>query len=98
MILHNGNKYYKNMKITHTLSAIEATAYALEHCGKIEDVNFSRVKPEKTTLGELKAIQEISVNLSIEIKNKLEQVLDILKHNKNEETIKAYKIIDDLLY
>ena len=86
------------MKTTHTLSAIEATAYALEHCGKIEDIHFSRVKPEKTTLGELKAIQEISINLSIEIKDKLEQVLNILRNNKNEETIKAYKIIADLIY
>ena len=86
------------MKTTHTLSAIEAAAYALEHCGKIEDIHFSRVKPEKTTLGELKAIQDMSINLSIEIKDKLEQVLEILRNNKNEETIKAYKIIADLLY
>lgn len=87
------------MKTTHTLSAIEATAYALEHCGKVEDVHFSRVKPDKTTLGELKAIQEMATNLSIDIKIKLEEVLNLLREEgKTEKNDKAFKIIADLLY
>ena len=37
------------MKTTHTLSSIEAAAYALEYSGKVPNVSFSRVKPELTT-------------------------------------------------
>ena len=89
------------MKTTHTLSAIEAAAYALRHAKAVQDikdVHFSRVKPELTIDSELENIGKVATNLSIEVKDKLEQVLDILRNNKNEETIKAYKIIADLLY
>ena len=44
------------MKTTHTLSAIEAAAYALEHSKEIPNVSFSKVKPDVTTHQTLKDI------------------------------------------
>lgn len=46
------------MKTTHTLSSIEAVAYALEHSDKIPDISFSKVKPNVTTHQALKNIQK----------------------------------------
>lgn len=89
------------MKTTHTLSAIEATAYALRNTKviqEIKDTHFSKVKPEKTIDSELENISKMATDLSIEVKDKLEKVLNILKNNENEETTKAIKIIVDLLY
>ena len=42
------------MKTTHTLSSIEAVAYALEHSDKIPDISFSKVKLNVTTHQALK--------------------------------------------
>lgn len=86
------------MKTTHTLSAIEAVAYALEHSNKIENVSFSRVKPNVTTHQALKDIQKMSIDLSIELKDKLEQVLKLMKAEGKTKDDKAFKIIVDLLY
>ena len=86
------------MKTTHTLSAIEAAAYALEHSNKIENVTFSRVKPDVTTHQVLKDIQKMSIDLSIEIKDKLEQVLKLMKDEGKTKNDPAFKIIADLLY
>jgi hypothetical protein len=46
------------MKITHTLSSIEAAAYALKHSDKIPDISFSKIKPNVTTHQTLKDIQK----------------------------------------
>lgn len=70
------------MKTTHTLSAIEAVAYALEHSKEI---------PNVTTHQALKDIQKMFIDLSIELKDKLEQVLKLMKAEGN-------LIIADLLY
>lgn len=86
------------MKTTHTLSAIEAVAYALEHSKEIPDVSFSKVKPNVTTHQALKDIQKISIDLSIELKDKLEQVLKLMKAEGKTKDDKAFKIIVDLLY
>lgn len=86
------------MKTTHTLSAIEAAAYTLEHSNKIENVTFSRVKPDVTTHQVLKDIQKMSIDLSIEIKDKLEQVLKLMKDEGKTKDNEAFKIIVDLLY
>ena len=86
------------MKTTHTLSAIEAVAYALEHSKEIPDVSFSKVKPDITTHQALKDIQKMSINLSIELKDKLEQVLKLMKAEGKTKDDKAFKIIVDLLY
>nr|DAI05736.1 MAG TPA: Mitotic-spindle organizing gamma-tubulin ring associated [Crassvirales sp.] len=86
------------MKTTHTLSAIEAVAYALEHSKEIPDVSFSKVKPNVTTHQALKDIQKMSIDLSIELKNKLEQVLKLMKAEGKTKDDKAFKIIVDLLY
>lgn len=67
------------MKTTHTLFSIEAVAYALEHSKEIPNVSFSKVKPDITTHQALKDIQKMSINLSIELKDKLEQVLKLMK-------------------
>ena len=86
------------MKTTHTLSSIEAVAYALEHSKEIPNVSFSKVKPDVTTHQALKDIQKISINLSIELKDKLEQVLKLMKAEGKTKDDKAFKIIVDLLY
>lgn len=86
------------MKTTHTLSSIEAVAYALEHSKEIPDVSFSKVKPDITTHQALKDIQKMSINLSIELKNKLEKVLDFMKAEGKTKDDPAFKIIVDLLY
>lgn len=86
------------MKTTHTLSSIEAVAYALEHSKEIPDVSFSKVKPDITTHQALKDIQKMSINLSIELKDKLEQVLKLMKAEGKTKDDKAFKIIVDLLY
>lgn len=86
------------MKTTHTLSSIEAVAYALEHSKEIPDVSFSKVKPDVTTHQALKDIQKMSINLSIELKDKLEQVLKLMKAEGKTKDDKAFKIIVDLLY
>ena len=86
------------MKTTHTLSSIEAVAYALEHSDKIPDISFSKVKPNVTTHQALKDIQKMSINLSIELKNKLEKVLDFMKAEGKTKDDPAFKIIVDLLY
>lgn len=86
------------MKTTHTLSAIEAVAYALEHSKEIHDVSFSKVKPNVTTHQALKDIQKMSIDLSIELKDKLEQVLKLMKAEGKTKDDKAFKIIVDLLY
>lgn len=86
------------MKTTHTLSSIEAAAYALEHSKEIPNVSFSKVKPDITTHQALKDIQKMSINLSIELKNKLEQVLKLMKAEGKTRDDEAFKIIVDLLY
>lgn len=86
------------MKTTHTLSSIEAAAYALEHSDKISNVSFSKVKPDVTTHQALKDIQKMSINLSIELKDKLEQVLKLMKAEGKTKDDEAFKIIVDLLY
>ena len=86
------------MKTTHTLSSIEAVAYALEHSKEIPNVSFSKVKPDVTTHQALKDIQKMSINLSIELKDKLEQVLKLMKAEGKTKDDKAFKIIVDLLY
>ena len=86
------------MKTTHTLSSIEAVAYALEHSKEIPDVSFSKVKPDITTHQALKDIQKMSINLSIELKDKLEQVLKLMKAEGKTKDDEAFKIIVDLLY
>ena len=86
------------MKTTHTLSSIEAVAYALEHSDKIPDISFSKVKPNVTTHQALKNIQKMSIDLSIELKDKLEQVLKLMKTEGKTKDDKAFKIIVDLLY
>ena len=86
------------MKTTHTLSAIEAAAFALEHSKEIPNVSFSKVKPDVTTHQALKDIQKMSINLSIELKNKLEKVLDFMKTEGKSKNDPAFKIIVDLLY
>lgn len=86
------------MKITHTLSSIEAATYALEHSDKIPDISFSKVKPNVTTHQVLKDIQKMSIDLSIELKDKLEQVLKLMKAEGKTKDDEAFKIIVDLLY
>lgn len=86
------------MKTTHTLSSIEAVTYALEHSDKIPDISFSKVKPNVTTHQALKDIQKMSIDLSIELKDKLEQVLKLMKAEGKTKDDKAFKIIVDLLY
>ena len=86
------------MKTTHTLSSIEAVAYALEHSKEVPNVSFSKVKPDITTHQALKDIQKMSINLSIELKNKLEKVLDFMKAEGKTKDDPAFKIIVDLLY
>lgn len=86
------------MKTTHTLSSIEAAAYALEHSKEIPNVSFSKVKPDVTTHQALKDIQKMSINLSIELKDKLEQVLKLMKAEGKTKDDEAFKIIVDLLY
>ena len=86
------------MKTTHTLSAIEAAAYALEHSKEIPNVSFSKVKPDVTTHQVLKDIQKMSIDLSIELKDKLEQVLKLMKAEGKTKDDEAFKIIVDLLY
>lgn len=86
------------MKTTHTLSSIEAVAYALEHSKEIPNISFSKVKPDITTHQALKDIQKMSINLSIELKNKLEKVLDFMKAEGKTKDDPAFKIIVDLLY
>lgn len=86
------------MKTTHTLSSIEAVAYALEHSKEIPNVSFSKVRPDITTHQSLKDIQKMSINLSIELKDKLEQVLKLMKAEGKTKDDKAFKIIVDLLY
>lgn len=86
------------MKTTHTLSSIEAVAYALEHSKEIPNVSFSKVKPDITTHQALKDIQKMSIDLSIELKDKLEQVLKLMKAEGKTKDDKAFKIIVDLLY
>ena len=86
------------MKTTHTLSSIEAVAYALEHSKEIPNISFSKVKPDITTHQALKDIQKMSINLSIELKDKLEQVLKLIKAEGKTKDDKAFKIIVDLLY
>lgn len=86
------------MKTTHTLSSIEAAAYALEHSDKIPDISFSKVKPNVTTHQVLKDIQKMSIDISIELKDKLEQVLKLMKAEGKTKDDEAFKIIVDLLY
>ena len=86
------------MKTTHTLSSIEAAAYALEHSDKIPDISFSKIKPNVTTHQTLKDIQKMSIDLSIELKDKLEQVLKLMKAEGKTKDDEAFKIIVDLLY
>lgn len=86
------------MKTTHTLSSIEAVAYALEHSKEIPNISFSKVKPDITTHQALKDIQKMSINLSIELKDKLEQVLKLMKAEGKTKDDEAFKIIVDLLY
>ena len=86
------------MKTTHTLSAIEAAASALEYSGKVPNVTFSRVKPDVTTHQLLEDIRRMSIDLSIEVKDKLEQVLKLMKAEGKTKDDEAFKIIVDLLY
>lgn len=86
------------MKTTHTLSSIEAAASALEYSGKVPNVTFSKVKPDVTTHQVLKDIQKMSIDLSIELKDKLEQVLKLMKAEGKTKDDEAFKIIVDLLY
>lgn len=86
------------MKTTHTLSSIEAVTYALEHSKEIPNVSFSKVKPDITTHQALKDTQKMSINLSIELKDKLEQVLKLMKAEGKTRDDEAFKIIVDLLY
>lgn len=86
------------MKTTHTLSSIEAVAYALEHSDKIPNVSFSKVKPKLTTHQALESIRKMSIDLSIEVKDKLEQVLKLMKAEGKTKDDEAFKIIVDLLY
>ena len=86
------------MKTTHTLSSIKAVAYALERSKEIPNVSFSKVKPDITTHQALKDIQKMSINLSIELKDKLEQVLKLMKAEGKTKDDEAFKIIVDLLY
>lgn len=86
------------MKTTHTLSSIDAAASALEYSGKVPNVSFSKVKPDVTTHQVLKDIQKMSINLSIELKDKLEQVLKLMKAEGKTKDDEAFKIIVDLLY
>lgn len=86
------------MKITHTLSSIEAATSALEYSGKVPNVTFSRVKPDVTTHKVLEDIRRMSIDLSIEVKDKLEQVLKLMKAEGKTKDDEAFKIIVDLLY
>ena len=86
------------MKTTHTLSSIEAAAHALEFSGKVPNVSLSRVKPDVTTHQILEDIRRMSIDLSIEVKDKLEQVLKLMKAEGKTKDDKAFKIIVDLLY
>jgi hypothetical protein len=86
------------MKTTRTLFSIEVAAYALEHSKEIPNVSFSKVKPDITTHQALKDIQKMSINLSIELKDKLEQVLKLMKAEGKTKDDEAFKIIVDLLY
>lgn len=86
------------MKTTHTLSSIEAAASALEYNGKVPNVTFSKVKPNVTTHQILEDIRRMSIDLSIEVKDKLEKVLKLMKAEGKTKDDKAFKIIVDLLY
>ena len=86
------------MKTTHTLSSIEAAAHALEFSSKVPNVTFSRVKPDVTTHQILENIRKMSIDLSIEVKDKLEQVLKLMKAEGKTKDDEAFKIIVDLLY
>ena len=86
------------MKTTHTLSSIASAAYALEYSGKVPNVTFSRVKPDVTTHQTLEAIRRMSIDLSIEVKDKLEKVLELMKAEGKTKDDEAFKIIVDLLY
>ena len=86
------------MKTTHTLSSIEAAASALEYSGKVPNVTFFFFMPDVTTHQVLKDIQKMSIDLSIELKDKLEQVLKLMKAEGKTKDDEAFKIIVDLLY
>lgn len=86
------------MKTTHTLSSIDAAASALEYSGKVPNVPFSKVRPDVTTHQLLKDIQRMFIDLSIEVKDKLEQVLKLMKAEGKTKDDEAFKIIVDLLY
>ena len=86
------------MKTTHILSSIEAATHALELSGKIPNVSFSKVKPDVTTHQVLESIRKMSIDLSIEVKDKLEQVLKLMKAEGKTKDDEAFKIIVDLLY
>lgn len=86
------------MKTTHTLSSIEAATSALELSSKIPNVSFSKVKPDVTTHQVLEDIRRMSIDLSIEVKDKLEQVLKLMKAEGKTKDDEAFKIIVDLLY
>lgn len=86
------------MKITHTLSSIEVAAFALEYSGRVPNVTFSRVKPNVTTHKVLEDIRRMSIGLSIEVKDKLEKVLELMKAEGKTKDDEAFKIIVDLLY
>ena len=89
------------LKTTHTLSAIETSAWVIEHNKSfqdIKDVQPSRINKD-VTLGKLiEDIQNMSLNLGIEIEAKLRNVLYLLQDIDDDKAKKAYKIIDDLIY
>lgn len=89
------------LKTTHTLSAIETSAWVIEHNKSfqdIKDVQPSRINKDVTLLKLTKDIQTMSRDLGIEIEAKLRNVLYLLQDIEDDRAKKAFKIIDDLIY
>lgn len=89
------------LKTTHTLSAIETSAWVIEHNKSfqdIENVQASRIRKDITLLKLTKDIQTMSKDLGIEIEAKLRNVLYLLQDIDDDKAKKAFKIIDDLIY
>ncbi len=90
-----------SLKTTHTLSAIETSAWVIEHNKSFQDIKNaqpSKLHKDVTLSKLIKRIQDESISLSIEIEAKLRNVLYLLQDIEDDKAKKAFKIIDDLIY
>ena len=83
------------LKTTHTLSAIETSAWVIEHNKSfqdIKDVQPSRINKDVTLAKLVKDIQDMSLNLGIEIEAKLRNVLYLSHHTLNQCFKRCWKL------